>query len=106
MKKDHKDKDKNKKQQQPSNHQNMKNHNQQSNPSINKSLVDLNSKEEIVHQIKRINIFLVLSLSLLIFVNVLHFYSFVAYSEPVTNDDNEVQEKKNNDDIISTIFSN
>lgn len=63
--------------------------------------MDLN-KEEIIHQINRINIFLVLSLSLLIFINVLHFYSLVAYSEPVASE----SEEKKNDDIISTIFSN
>jgi len=71
-------------------------------------------QQEVINQeIKRINLFLILSLSILIFINILHLYSFVAYSEePVTtttvtgNGTLATQHVENQQDIVSILFSN
>lgn len=67
-------------------------------------------QQEVINQeIKRINLFLILSLSILIFINILHLYSFVAYSETTTVTGNgtlATQHVENQQDIVSILFSN
>lgn len=70
------------------------------------------NREEILHQIKSLNLYLILFLSIIVFINILHIYDLVTYAqqsdlvpENTTNFSRKEQQQQQ-EDIFSILFNN
>lgn len=63
--------------------------------------------EEVLAHIKSLNFYLIIFLSIIIiFINVLHIYGLVAYSQSTSVQKEIIEEQEQQQDIISTLFNN